>query len=589
MLTQLIPSGNLGPAFQMDIPDLPQPILLEHGHKQEECAPTVATGQMLRATVDVGLSNEQQHARKAHVPGPATHSHDQPWLTVMTQHALPVCHPASSVNNHNTDAGDDANDSASTVTQDLSNSIKQSILFPRVVSEPVPPMLPQPLLRLSVSCDGLLLQLFTDTSKPETPDVFPSVGSAHPGLMGNSKATYCNLIAQDMALQGSICTLPVVLFDDTSAYGTDEAESRVDTWQQCMADCHIRQQKTRHLKLYMDWSLSERSSSSSRTLQVYKRHLDQNLCPAALPPVQADSALDDSLCAASFIDSIAGRTATPPGVPYNAVRQPEQLPHAVRARLQSQAQHTKQSQHAKRAQQVGHAKQAQQPHGLSRGLSAADESAPESSRLAASLRAKPVSGATLTANPTPGSSAALPSTAPLRFVQPAKPVAPAGDMPTAAQQAQASGVFQKPQPQAKAKRKPGMQQAATPGNDMAFFLRLQQGAATDGPGPKNVRYRGADPALPPALRPAQSADQPHVVDLCTDDDSQGEEERARNSLPDVQYSVLRLPERHQSLLQRMEEEHAAILRQHSGIDTQVGVSNILIHAQAVPIIYSLPL
>ena len=316
-----------------------------------------------------------------------------------------------------------------------------------------------------------------------------------------------------------------------------------------MADCHIRRVKTGHLKLYMDWSLSYLSASSSNSLQGYKRHLDQTFWPSSLPPVAAESALDESHSPPFVAHSIAGAVKTPPGVPYNAMKQPEQLPCAVRARLHGQAQHARQAKQAPgcdllRGSQMGKGILSKQPN--SQPAAAANHAA-----------TKPAPDAT-------------PCGSMFKCIQPARQ-----DEPSAGKsnphQMQATGVFQKRQSSSKA-RASARQQSESAGNDMAFFLGLQQGPVPANSASKAMQPRA--PALASAAEaapgPAPTASEPEVLDLCTDDASQEKEEDTMiMNLPDVQYSVLCLPERHQGLLQRMKEEHSVVLRHDAGISAEV--------------------
>lgn len=481
-------------------------------------------------------------------------SNHKSWIAVLEQHALSgvVSHPNADSDGQSLD--NKAEDSMDGLQ--LSDAIKHSVMHLSGYSRSVTPTLAEPLFHMPLAREGLASQLMHTSSKPQIPDYLP-LACAQRSVLGSCKATYCSLVVQDMELQDTVTTLPVVLFDDSSAYGTDEAESQEDTWQRCVSDCHIKPLKTGHLKLYMDWSLADRSASSSKTLQEYKRHLDQSLRPTQVPAMAADSALDESLSTACITHMIAGVRGTPPGVPYNAVRQPEQLPHAVKARLQTQAQRSKQAQHA----QLGKV----WAQNLSR------QSSPAVSLKAAGTTVIPA--VTARTDPANGAAAMLPSQTRSGFVQPANPARSSANKPAAPQHTQASGVFQKRQPTNKA---PGSsrQQVEPAGNDMAYFLGLQQGATHHHPAlrPPQPRAPALAPAAGPAPAPgtASEAGQCQVVDLCADDASVDEEEDTMvMELPDVQYSVLRLPERHQGLLQRMQEEHTAIVRQHASIGAEV--------------------
>ena len=565
MLTQLTLDNKHDVLPFQDTPLVPAPVLPETLRKQGDCTSAMASWEVLQGTLDTSLSHDQQHARTAQLPSIAKGSEHESWTALMQQHAS-----SAKQLNHMEQSTDD------TIKADaveLTASIKQSIMYTNVVSEPSILTLAEPLLQLSALAEGLLPQLFSATTKPKMPRCM--AGSiAQCSVMGSCQSTFHTLVAQDMTLQDSVCTFPLVIFDDSTPHGTDEAESKVNAWQQCMADCHIRQVQTKHLGLYIDWSLSDRSSTSPKSLQEYKRRVGQALHPAVLPPVEADSALDDMLSPESLISSIARLTAVPCGVLYNAVEQPEQLPHAVQARLQSQAQHAKQAQHpilAQRAQQAQPAKQAQQAHQhpeLSKSLNI--------DRLAGSTQTRSVPDASMSLKPTQRGTAVLPSTSAPTSSPLVQPERPSADKQSTAQPAPATGVFQKPQSHTMSQRS-SVQQQGTGGNDMAFFLGLQQGPASKQPnrllGPSTTASAAGKGPAPGPSKPAPAAEQPHVVDLCTDS-SQEEAEVTCVDLPDVQYSVLRLPERHEGLLQLMREEHAAVLRQHASIDADVSCSTL---------------
>lgn len=502
---------------------------------------------MLRASFNTSVLAVQPQAQDADLPSMVAESNQKSWTEILEQHARLATNPTA-----------DAATDGSIDGWRLSETVKHSVMHRCDYTQPVTPILAEPLLQVPLSHGGLASELMHASTKPQSPVYLP-LACAQRSVLGGCKATYCSLVVQDMGLQDTVTTLPVVLFDDSSSCSTDEAESREDTWQRCVSDCHIKQLKTGHLKLYMDWSLSDRSASSSKTLHEYKRHLDQTLRPASLPEVAADSSLDDSLSAAIVTHSIAGAKMTPPGVPYNAMRQPEQLPHAVKARLQAQAQRAKQAQHAQHAN-------------LQQGRQLSKVWAPKLSRQAAlAVALKPAACTNARTDPASGAAAMLPSDKDSKSVQPASPARQSANNPDPARQTHATGVFQTRQATRKA-RSSAKRKVESSGNDMAYFLGLQQGAAPNHPALKTLQPRA--PALAsgagPALGPASKAGQCQVIDLCADDASQEEEEDTLViELPDVQYSILCLPERHQGLLQRMKEEHTAILRHHASIGAEV--------------------
>lgn len=530
------------------IPELPQPILPDRADKQQrDCK---GYGQLpwgtLTAALDPSLCPCQQQAREANQPSTLAGCHHESWIAVLEQHIL-------SGRQHQ---ADDNTAEDSSEEWDLSDPVKHSVLRLCDYTEPLTPTLAEPLLLSAQPPDRLVSQLLVATSKPEIPAYMP-VPCARRSVLGSCQATYWSLVGQHMELQDTVSTLPVVLFDDSpgSCYGMDEAESREDTWQQCMADCHIRRLKTGHLKLYMDWSLSDRSASSSKNLHGYKRHLDQTFWPSTLPPTAADSAMDKSHSTAFVAHSIAGAVKTPPGVPYNAVRQPEQLPFAVRARLHGQTQHAKQAKQAQHGQGLNSLKGFQMGKGIA-------SKQPSSWPAAAANKdaTKPV----ITATPK------LPCGTVFKSIQPARQDEPSADKSNP-HQMQATGVFQKCQSKRKA-QVPARQQIESAGNDMAFFLGLQQGPAHSASKAMQSRALAlaSDSAAEAAPGPVLTAGEPQVLDLCSDDASQDEEEDTMiMNLPDVQYSILCLPERHQGLLQRMKEEHSVVLRHDAGISAEV--------------------
>ena len=452
----------------------------------------------------------------------------------------------------------------------LSDPVKHTVLHLRDQTDPLTPTLAEPLLQAAQPDGGLASQFMRTTPKPQVPDYLP-MSCARPNVLGSCNTTYFSLVGQDMELQDTVSTLPVVLFDNNqvNSKGMDEAESREDTWQQCMTDCHIRQLKTGHLKLYMDWSLSDRSPSPCNIVQGCKRQLDQAFHPIVLPPVADGSALDESHSAAFVIHSIAGaRTImTPSGVPYNAMRQPEQLPLVVKARLYGQAQQAQQAWHAQRAQHAQQTQQAQHTNSLEGSQTGNSTACKPSRQLAVAVADKAAK------MPAQGAAAKQLSETEFRSVQPVRQVEPSANKPNAPLQMQATGVFQtrqsKPKLQSSAR-----QQVESAGNDMAFFLGLQQGAASTHSASKTTKPRA--PVLLSAAgadrSPTLKAGQHQLLDLSAADASEDEEEDTMVlGLPDVQYSVLCLPERHQNLLQRMKEEHTFVLRHHVGMSAEVSL------------------
>lgn len=553
-------------AFQVaELPELAQPILPDQADAQKRHCKVQLPWEVLTASLDLSLFNYQQKAGEANPPSMVADSNHISWMAMLQQHAL--------LDPNNQDGGQKAEDSPE--EWDLSDPIKHTVWHLRDYTDPLIPTLAEPLLHGAQPHGGLPAQLMHATPKPQVPDYLPMLCSRR-NVLGSCKATYCSLVGQEMELQNTVSSLPIVLFNDDRiiSYGMDEAESREDTWQQCMADCHIRQLKTGHLKLYMDWSLSDRSASSSRAVQGYKRHLDQALRPAIFPPVADGSVLDESHSAAFVVHSIAGATMTPHGVLYNATRQPEQLPHAVTARLHGQAQQAQQAQRAQQTQQTQQAQQAQQAQlaqrtnwleGSQMGKGMATQEPMKQPAVAVADQAAP--------KPAPSAAAKLSCDTGFRSVQPARQAEPSADNSNSAQQMQATGVFQKCRSKPKPHRS-GRQQIESAGNDMAFFLGLQQGVAPAQPTSKIMQSRTLGPASAAgaAPGPALKAGQHQVLDLCTDDASQDEgEDTMVMTLPDVQYSILCLPKRHQGLLQRMKEEHTLVLRHHAGMSAEVSL------------------
>ena len=549
--------------FQVaEVPELPQPVLPDRATCQRRQCMAQLPWEMLTAAIDPAFSKYRQKAGEANPPfSIVADRKDDSWMAMLQQHAL--------LDSNNQSGDHKAEDSSEEWA--LSDPVKHTVLHLRDFTDPLTPLLAEPLLPAAQPHAGLASQLMRATPEPPVPDYLP-MSYARRSVLGSCKATYYSLVGQDMELRDTVTTLPVVLFDNeqVNSYGMDEAESREDTWQQCMTECHIRQLKTGHLKLYMDWSLSDCSACSCKSVQGYKRHLDQALHPAILPPVDDGSALEGLHSAAFVIHSIAGAVMTPPGVPYHAVRQPEQLPLAVRVRLHGQAQQAQQSRHAQQAQQAQQGQQAQHAQHTDflegsqkdKGIATKNTRQPT---LAVANQAVP--------KPAPSAAAKLLCDTGCRSVQPAQQDKASPEEPSAPQQMQATGVFQKHQSKHKL-RSSARQQVESAGNDMAFFLGLQQGAAPANSASKTMQPRA--PALSAAAGAAASsalkAGQPQVLDLCTDDASQDEEEDSMvMSLPDVQYSVLCLPERHQGLLQRMKEEHTLVLRQHAGICAEVSL------------------
>ena len=95
---------------------------------------------------------------------------------------------------------------------------------------------------------------------------------------------------------------------------------------------------------------------------------------------------------------------------------------------------------------------------------------------------------------------------------------------------------------------------------MAFFLGLQRRALDRRP----TQAATSATALHNSSRP---------IDLCSDNDGDSADEEAEAEqalqLPDVQYVVLQLSDKHKQLLQIMRQDHPALLKDVQGIDTEV--------------------
>ena len=202
-----------------EIPELPQQILPDRADKQQRdykgCGQL--PWEMLTASLDPSLCQREQSAREGKKPSMLTGYHQESWIAMLEQHVL-------SGMQHQADH-DKAEDSLE--EWDLSDPVKHTVLRLCDHTEPLTPTLAEPLLQTAQPDAGLVSQLLVASSKPPTPDCMP-VSCARRNELGTCKATYWSLVGQEMELQDTVSTLPIVLFDDSpgSCYGMDEAESR---------------------------------------------------------------------------------------------------------------------------------------------------------------------------------------------------------------------------------------------------------------------------------------------------------------------------------------------------------------------------
>ena len=525
VLTEVI-GGDCSTTHLWDASQLPQPIMLGTVTRRLDLLSTLVPWDTLTADCNTALDINQEHAAAASVPVLKDESQGELWLSVMASHTLlPSC---TATDESQSAVADDHIKFSSEICQEVKAEILSSVACSmeecRAQVETAVPKLEALMLCFKPSEQSLMTEVFQAEQCTKAPEyVPPSVADC--SVKGSSKLTYHSLVAQELTLQESFYTLPVVLFDDSSHYGLDEAQSKEDMWQQCMAECRFRHLKTGHLDLYMDWSLVDRACSCSAALQTFKRRLKIHSQPDTLPPVAADSALCDSAIAASVISSIAEDACVVPEILYHAVQQPEQLPRAIKQRLCKQPAYQHQ---AKSLMQAATAVSSQTAANAIECVPSNHISLHAASRAAAD-------DIPLPQQPTQ--------------CKPALQAAPSGIKARASGGVQPTGVFQQ---RAKPAKTPAAAKAPQPaGNDMAFFLGLQ--------------HRATAPASGAA---APLSNQARPVDLCSDGDEEGEEEVAMQ-LPDVQYVSLQLPEQHARLLNIVQGDQRALLREADGIDAEV--------------------
>jgi len=531
VLIELI-GGDSSTTHMWDASQLPQPIMLDTVTRRLDLLGTLAPWNTLTADLNTALDTNQEHAAAASVPALRDDSQGELWLSVMASHTLSASCAAAddcqgAVGHGHINCG---SKTSQEVKAEILSSVACSMEECRAQVETAPPELEVPMLCFKISEQTLMTEVFQAEQCPKAPEYVPA-SVADCSVKGSSKLTYHSLVAQELTLQESFYTLPVVLFDDSNDYGLDEAQSKEDMWQQCMAECRFRHLKTGHLDLYMDWSLVDRACPCSASLQTFKPRLKLHSQPESLPPVAADSAiaaLSDSAIAASVISSIAEGAFVVPGILYHAVQQPEQLPRAIKQRLCKQPAH----QHpAKPLRQAATAVSSQTAANTINLASSSHISLHAASRAAAD-------GIPVAQQPTQG--------------KPALQAAPSGSKARASGGVQPSGIFQQRAKSAKTPAAAKAPQTASAGNDMAFFLGLQPTATAP------ASSGGAAP-LPNQACP---------IDLCSDGDEEAEEEVAMQ-LPDVQYVCLQLPEQHTRLLNIMQGDQRALLREADGIDAEV--------------------
>ena len=527
VLTELI-GGDCSKTHLWDVSQLPQPIMLGTVTRRLDLLSTLVPWDTLTADCNTALDINQEHAAAASLPVLKDDSQGELWLSVMASHTLSPSCTAADESQSGVDA--DHIKFSSEICQEVKAEILSSVACSmeecRAQVETAAPELEAPMLRFKPSEQGLMTEVFQVEQCPKAPEyVPPSVADC--SVKGSSKLTYHSLVAQELTLQESFYTLPVMLFDDSNHYGLDEAQSKEDMWQQCMAECRFRHLKTGHLDLYMNWSLVDRACPCSAALQTFRRRLKIHSQPDTLPPVAADSALCDSAIAASVISSIAEGACVAPKILYHAVQQPEQLPRAIKQRLCKQAAYQHQ---AKSLRQAATAVSSQTAANAIECVPSNHISLHAASRAAADDMPLPQ-------QPTQG--------------KPALQAAPSGKKARASGAVQPTGVFQQRAKPAKTPAAAKAPQPASAGNDMAFFLGLQ--------------HRATAPASGAA---APLSNQARPIDLCSDGDEEGDEEVAMQ-LPDIQYVSLQLPEQHARLLNIVQGDQRALLREADGIDAEV--------------------
>ena len=527
VLTELI-GGDCSTTHLWDASQLPQPIMLGTVTRRLDLLSTLVPWDTLTADCNTALDINQEHAAAASVPILKDDSQGELWLSVMASHTLsPSC---TAADESQSAVDDDHIKFSSKICQEVKAEILSSVACSmeecRAQVETAAPELEAPMLRFKPSEQGLMTEVFQAEQCPKAPEyVPPSVADC--SVKGSSQLTYHSLVAQELTLQESFYTLPVVLFEDSNHYGLDEAQSKEDMWQQCMAECRFRHLKTGHLDLYMDWSLVDRACPCSAALQTFRRRLKIHSQPDTMPPVAADSALCDSAIAVSVISSIAEDACVVPEILYHAVQQPEQLPRAIKLRL---CKHAAYQHQAKSLRQAATAVSSQTAANTIVCVPSNHISLHAASKAAADDMPLPQ-------QPTQG--------------KPALQAAPSGKKARASGGVQPTGVFQQRAKPAKTAAAAEAPQPASAGNDMAFFLGLQHRAT--------AAASGAAAPLSNQARP---------IDLCSDGDEEGEEEVAMQ-LPDVQYVSLQLPEQHARLLNIVQGDQRALLREADGIDAEV--------------------
>ena len=518
----------------LHIPELLVPMMPSTVCKPCQPQPIVSFVE-LRAASSTATEAQQALASTGSLHSLLSHGSTDAWLHLTAEHDLDA-----------PESGTDA--SMSQVSELHDNRLKHDVLasaatftdmYMAAVGLPVTSM-DVPLLAPQTPDKTTAAEVLSQAMRM-TPTPYLPAPVTHSSAAGHVAVTFQTLIAQELTVEDSVFTLPVIIIDEE--LDETHSQSKEKSWQQCFIDSHLKQKKTAHLELYMDWSLSDATCPCPAALHDFKRQLDKQFQPASMPAAANDSPLVAATTSAAVFSIIAVHSPSFPAISHHAVQHPEPLPIAIKQRLQQQ-----------RSDQKRGIQQDARPRSDCTNAQVTTKKA--ESVVDQRVPGHDISGSTTTS--VHASATGNNGDAGRAITKQAISHDTVGNKPSA--KPLATGVFHSSLMSPRPRKQTEQEQTEPAGGDMAFFLGLQGRA---------VERRPTQAAAPATALHSSSC----PIDLCSDDDRDSADEEAEAEtalqLPDAQHIALQLSDKHKQLLQVMRQDHAALLKDVSGIDREV--------------------